>query len=76
MENGLQISMGLIELTKSWLEMHICLRSWTVSSSQWLSTVSISRCIFPTCGMTDIEQPMIRIRLYREGGPIRGIGQQ
>jgi hypothetical protein len=23
---------------------------------------------FPACGMTDIEQPMIRIRLYREGG--------
>jgi hypothetical protein len=29
--------------------------------------VSISRSIFPACGMTDIEQPMIRIRLYREG---------
>jgi hypothetical protein len=39
-----------------------------VSSSQWLSTVSISRSIFPACGMTDIEQPMIHIRLYREGG--------
>jgi uncharacterized protein YqiB (DUF1249 family) len=39
-----------------------------VSSSQWLSTVSISRSIFPACGTTDIEQPMIRIRLYREGG--------
>jgi hypothetical protein len=38
-----------------------------VSGSQWLSTVSISRSIFPACGMTDIEQPMIRIRLYREG---------
>jgi hypothetical protein len=49
-------------------KMHICLRSWTVSSSQWLSTVSISRSIFLACGMTDIEQPMIRIRLYREGG--------
>jgi hypothetical protein len=68
MENGLQIDMGLIELTKSCPEMHICLRSWTVSSSQWLSTVSISRSIFPTCGMIDIEQPMICIRLYREGG--------
>jgi hypothetical protein len=68
MENGLQIGMGLIELTKSCLEMHICLRSWTVSSSQWLSTVSISRSIFPASGMTDIEQPMIHIRLYREGG--------
>jgi hypothetical protein len=68
MENGLQIDMGLIELTKSYPEMHICLKSWTVSSSQWLSTVSISRRIFPACGMTDIEQPMIRIRLYREGG--------
>jgi hypothetical protein len=68
MENGLQIGMGLIELTKSCPEMHICLRSWTVSSSQWLSTVSISRSIFPACGTTDIEQPMIRIRLYREGG--------
>jgi hypothetical protein len=68
MENGLQISMGLIELTKSWPEMHICLRSWTVSSSQWLSTVSILRSIFPACEMIDIEQPMIRIRLYREGG--------
>jgi hypothetical protein len=68
MENGLQIDMGLIELTKSCSEMHICLRSWTVSSSQWLSTVSISRSIFPACGTTDIEQPMIRIRLYREGG--------
>jgi hypothetical protein len=33
MENGLQIGMGLIELTKSCPEMHICLRSWTVSSS-------------------------------------------
>jgi hypothetical protein len=30
--------------------------------------VSISRSIFPACGTTDIEQPMIRIRLYREGG--------
>jgi hypothetical protein len=30
--------------------------------------VSISRSIFPTCGMTDIEHPMIHIRLYREGG--------
>jgi hypothetical protein len=68
MENGLQIGMGLIELTRSCLKMHICLRSWTVSSSQWLSTVSISRNIFPACGMTDIEQPMIHIRLYREGG--------
>jgi hypothetical protein len=60
--------MGLIELTKSCREMHIYLRSWTVSSSQWLSMVSISRSIFLACGMTDIEQPMIRIRLYREGG--------
>jgi hypothetical protein len=68
MKNGLQIGMGLIELTKSCPEMHICLRSWMVSSSQWLSTVSISRSIFPTCGTTDIEQPTIRIRLYREGG--------
>jgi hypothetical protein len=68
MKNGLQISMGLIELTKSCPEMHICLRSWTVSSSQWMSTVSISRSIFPACGTTDIEQPMIRIRLYREEG--------
>jgi hypothetical protein len=39
-----------------------------MSSSQWLSTINISRSIFPTCGTTDIEQPMIRIRLYREGG--------
>jgi hypothetical protein len=39
-----------------------------VSSSQWLSTVSISRSIFPACGTIDIEQPMILIRLYREGG--------
>jgi hypothetical protein len=30
--------------------------------------VSISRSIFLACGTTDIEQPMIRIRLYREGG--------
>jgi hypothetical protein len=68
MENSLQISMVLIELTKSCPKMQICLRSWTVSSSQWPSTVSISRSIFPACGMTDIEQPMIRIRPYREGG--------
>jgi hypothetical protein len=68
MENGLQISMDLIELTKSCLEMHICLRSWMVSSSQLLSTVSISRSIFPACGTTDIEQPLIHIRLYGEGG--------
>jgi hypothetical protein len=67
-ENGLQIGMGLIELTKSCPEMHICLRSWTVSSSQWLSTVSISRYIFPACGTIDIEWTMIHIRLYREGG--------
>jgi hypothetical protein len=60
--------MGLIELTKSCPKMRICFRSWTVSSSQWLSTVSILRSIFSACGMTDIEQPMIRIRLYREGG--------
>jgi hypothetical protein len=32
--NGLQIGMGLIELTKSCSETHISLRSWTVSSSQ------------------------------------------
>jgi hypothetical protein len=68
MENGLQISMDLIELTKSCLEMHICLRSWMVSSSQLLSTVNISRSIFPACGTTDIEQPLIHIRLYGEGG--------
>jgi hypothetical protein len=30
--------------------------------------VSISRSIFPACGMMDIEQPMIYNRLYREGG--------
>jgi hypothetical protein len=30
--------------------------------------VSISRSIFPACGMMDIEQPMMHIRLYREGG--------
>jgi hypothetical protein len=58
----------LIELTKSCPKMHICLRSWTVSSSQWLSMISISRSIFTACGMADIEQPMICIRLYREGG--------
>jgi hypothetical protein len=34
MENGLQIGMGLIELTKSCPETRICLRSWMVSSSQ------------------------------------------
>jgi hypothetical protein len=39
-----------------------------VSSSHWLSTVSISRSILASCGTTDIEQPMICIRLYREGG--------
>jgi hypothetical protein len=39
-----------------------------VSSSQWLSMVSISRSIFQACGRTNIEQPMICIRLYREGG--------
>jgi hypothetical protein len=30
--------------------------------------VNISRSIFPACGMMDIEQPMMHIRLYREGG--------
>jgi uncharacterized protein YqiB (DUF1249 family) len=30
--------------------------------------VNISRSVFPTCGMMDIEQPMMHIRLYREGG--------
>jgi hypothetical protein len=30
--------------------------------------ISISRSIFPACGMMDIEQPMMHIRLYREGG--------
>jgi hypothetical protein len=30
--------------------------------------VSISRSIFLACGMMDIEQPMMHIRLYREGG--------
>jgi hypothetical protein len=30
--------------------------------------VSISRSIFLACGTTDIEQPMIHIRLYRERG--------
>jgi hypothetical protein len=34
MENCLQIGMCLIELTKSCPETHICLRSWTVPSSQ------------------------------------------
>jgi hypothetical protein len=34
MENGLQIGMGLIEMTKSCPETRICLRSWMVSSSQ------------------------------------------
>jgi hypothetical protein len=29
---------------------------------------SISRSIFPACGMMDIEQPMMHIRLCREGG--------
>jgi hypothetical protein len=32
-----------------------------------MSTVSISKSIFPACGMIDTEQPMIHIRLYREG---------
>jgi hypothetical protein len=68
MENGLQIDMCLIELTKSCPKMHICLRSWTVSSFQWLSTVNISKSIFPACETTDIEQPMICISLYREEG--------
>jgi hypothetical protein len=53
MENGLQIGMGLIELTKSCSKTHIFLRSWTVSSSQYLSTASISRSIAPPCGMID-----------------------
>jgi hypothetical protein len=30
--------------------------------------VNISRSIFLACGMMDIEQPMMHIRLYREGG--------
>jgi hypothetical protein len=30
--------------------------------------VSISRSIFPASGMMNIEQPMMHIRLYREGG--------
>jgi hypothetical protein len=30
--------------------------------------VSISRSIFPACGTMDIEQPMMHIRLYKEGG--------
>jgi hypothetical protein len=30
--------------------------------------VSISRSILPACGMTDSKQPMVHIRLYREGG--------
>jgi hypothetical protein len=30
--------------------------------------VSISRSIFPACEMMDNEQPMMHIRLYREGG--------
>jgi hypothetical protein len=30
--------------------------------------VSTSRSIFPACGTMDIEQPMMHIRLYREGG--------
>jgi hypothetical protein len=34
MENGHQIGMGLIELTKSCPETYICLRSWTMSSFQ------------------------------------------
>jgi hypothetical protein len=67
MENGLQIGMGLIELTKSSPETHICLRSWTMSSSQYLSTVSISRSISPACGTMDSKQSMAHIRLYREG---------
>jgi hypothetical protein len=30
--------------------------------------VNISRSVFPTCGTMDIEQRMMHIRLYREGG--------
>jgi hypothetical protein len=30
--------------------------------------VSISRSILLACGTMDIEQPMLHIRLYREGG--------
>jgi hypothetical protein len=30
--------------------------------------VNISRSIFLACETTDIEQPLIHIRLYREGG--------
>jgi hypothetical protein len=30
--------------------------------------VSISKSIFPACGTMDLEQPMMHIRLYREGG--------
>jgi hypothetical protein len=30
--------------------------------------VSISKSISPACGMMDSKQPMVHIRLYREGG--------
>jgi hypothetical protein len=30
--------------------------------------INILRSIFPACGTMDIEQPMMDIRLYREGG--------
>jgi hypothetical protein len=30
--------------------------------------VNVSRSIFLACGVMDIEQPMMHIRLYREGG--------
>jgi hypothetical protein len=51
MASDLQTGTGLIGLTKSYLGMHICLKTWMASSSQWRLTVNISRSTSRVCGM-------------------------
>jgi hypothetical protein len=74
MVNGLQIGMGLIELTKSSLRMHICLRSWMASSFQWLSMVNISRNTSQVCGMMDSKSRCYASGCTQEKGPICSVG--
>jgi hypothetical protein len=39
--------------------------------------VSISRSISPACGTMDSKQPMVHIRLYREGGRyVESVGEK
>jgi hypothetical protein len=53
MASGPQTSIGRIGLTKFYLGMRICLKSWMASSFQWWSTVNISRSTSRASGMVN-----------------------